>query len=64
MSNQNDFLVDPNRFMIDDILDLVKVRRKHLKKKKKKKDGKGNSGVIKNNTSNFYLKSREINHKP
>lgn len=58
MGSRIDLPMDPNRFMIDDVLDLIKDNRKHLKKKYKKKN-KEKSGVIKNNTSNFYLNSRK-----
>lgn len=58
------FTFDPNRFMIDDVLDLVKQLKKEQKKKKKKSKKKedlvlGKNHVIKNNTDNYYLKSRK-----
>lgn len=38
--SKNRYTFDPNRFMIDDILDLVKEKKKKMKKDKKKKKSK------------------------
>lgn len=40
MRPQTQYTFDPNRFMIDDILDLVKEKKKKLKKKKSGKKKK------------------------
>ena len=42
MGSPTNFTFDPNRFMIDDILDLVKQLKKEKKKKKKSKKKKKN----------------------